>query len=104
MTQKGQRLISFLWQERIEASGLMELLGFAQQLKDSGLFDENELAPIRSELKEISVLLAKNLITHLSEDVPDMRPPVQVRERREKEFSKVRGRLKRFGKTLGNIG
>ena len=104
MTQGGQRPISYLWQERIEASGLQEFLGFAQQLKDSGLFDENELAPIRSELKEIAVMLAKNLITHLSEDVPDMRPPVKVRERREKEFSEVRRRMSRLGKTLGNIG
>lgn len=104
MTPREPGTISYPWQGRIAESGLQELLGLAQQVKDSGLFDEKELASILSELKQVSVLMAKNLITHLTEEAPDTRPPVKIRELREKEFSEVRGRLNRLGKTLDKIG
>ncbi len=100
MAQKENINLRYIWQDKMAASGLREVLALAQQFRDSGLFDEQEFAPIRGELKELALMMTENLLTRLTEDEPETGPPAEVIELRSRGVKEVRGRLKRLGDTV----
>lgn len=94
----------YRWQETIAGSGLHEILSLAQQLKESGLFDENQLANLRNDLRQLAVHLARTLVTQLAEEPPEAAAVARERERASKQFNEVRQRLHKVGESLGKIG